>query len=442
MTISKKSQGGPVEQGNDVAGVETRRAALAMLDSVLKRGDTLETAQNTACKNLTRNDDAAFALAIAAETLRHLGGIDELLDSVMKRPLPDEARARNVLRLMITQSLVLQTPAHAVIATGLPLLAGGPRRLAHGVFSSIDKKRLAAGDRGLLPNPPWLPPAVQERWRKNWGGRVTIASRQGFTKAPPIDLTLRDPKQTSALAEKLNAQSYLDGHLRLADGVRLSDDPDFAAGDYWVQNLAASLPARLLGSGERQSVLDLCAAPGGKTMQLAASGWQVSAVDSSKKRLKRLAENLARTKLEAQIITADLRAWEAPDPVDAILIDAPCSATGTFRRNPDALHRIGKDDIAKLVNLQRTLLDRAAKWIKPGGQMVYAVCSMEPEEGEEQITDFLDRHDGFVIKSPDSNSLPGGIAAEESGWLRILPDMLSEQGGLDGFFVALLQRIS
>ena len=429
---------------DDSAGVETRRAALAMLESVLRRGDTLETAQNTACKKLKRSDDAAFALAIAAETLRHLGGIDDLLDAAMRKPLADDARPRFVLRLMLAQSLVLGTPAHAVIATGLPLLAGGPRKLAHGVFSAIDKKRVAAGDEGLLPNPPWLPPEVQRRWSAAWGAEMVVAARRGLAKAPPLDLNIKDPEQTDIFAEKLGGVRLAAGHLRLAEGARLSDDPDFAAGDYWVQNLAASLPARILGAGGREdgakSVLDLCAAPGGKTMQLAANGWAVTAIDSSKKRLKRLQENLDRTGLNASIITADLRAWEAPQPVDAILLDAPCSATGTYRRNPDVLHRIGPDDIEKLTALQRILLDRAAKWVKPGGVLVYAVCSLEPEEGEAQITAFLERNGDYHIDAPRGDALPANIVPEASGMLRILPGMMEDQGGLDGFFVARLMR--
>lgn len=429
---------------DDAAGVETRRAALAMLESVLRRGDTLETAQNTACKKLTRSDDAAFALAIAAETLRHLGGIDDLLDGAMRMPLADDARPRFVLRLMLAQSLVLGTPAHAVIATGLPLLGGGPRKLAHGVFSAIDKKRVAAGDKGLLPSPPWLPPAVQQRWTASWGADMVVAARRGLAKAPPLDLSLCNAEKTQQFAEKLGATSLAPGHLRLADGARLSDDPDFGAGDYWVQNLAASLPARLLGVGsgkdEAKTVLDLCAAPGGKTMQLAANGWRVTAIDSSKKRLKRLQENLDRTGLSASIITADLRAWEAPEQVDAILLDAPCTATGTYRRNPDVLHRIGPDDIEKLTALQRILLDRAAKWVKPGGILVYAVCSLEREEGEAQISAFLERNGDYHIAPPAPDALPANIVPDASGALRILPGMMEDEGGLDGFFVARLLR--
>ncbi|WP_438728839.1 RsmB/NOP family class I SAM-dependent RNA methyltransferase [Parasphingorhabdus sp. DH2-15] len=425
---------------DESSGVETRRAALAMLESVLRRGDTLDVAQNTACKKLTRSDDAAFALAIVAETLRNLGGLDELLDGAMKKPLADHARPRFVLRLMLAQSLILGTPAHAVIATGLPLLAGGPRRLAHGVFSAIDKQRTALENESLLPDPPWLPPEVQERWQQAWGDDMTVKARKGFAKAPPIDLTVRDADKTDMLAEKLGAISMAARHLRLAEGVRLSDDPDFNAGDYWVQNLAASLPARLLGEGEGRTVLDLCAAPGGKTMQLAAQDWNVTALDSSKKRLKRLQENLDRTGLKADIVTTDLRVWEAPTASDAILLDAPCTATGTYRRNPDVLYRIGENEIQKLTSLQRTLLDRAAKWVKPGGQLVYAVCSLEPEEGEEQVQYFLEKHSNFTLKELPANALPQGIAADDNGCLRILPGMMEDQGGLDGFFVASFQR--
>jgi 16S rRNA (cytosine967-C5)-methyltransferase len=175
-------------------------------------------------------------------------------------------------------------------------------------------------------------------------------------------------------------------------------------------------------------------------MQLAANGWRVTAIDSSKKRLKRLQENLDRTGLSARIITADLRAWEAPEPVDAILLDAPCTATGTYRRNPDVLHRIGPDDIEKLTALQRILLDRAAKWVKPGGILVYAVCSLEREEGEAQISAFLERNGDYHITPPAPDALPANIVPDASGALRILPGMMEDEGGLDGFFVARLLR--
>lgn len=187
-------------------------------------------------------------------------------------------------------------------------------------------------------------------------------------------------------------------------------------------------------------MLDLCAAPGGKTMQLSAAGWRVTAVDQSKKRLERLSENLARTSLSAEIVQADLRAWTPAEPVDAILLDAPCTATGIYRRHPDVLHRIGPRQIAELAELQAELLARAAQWLKPGGTLIYATCSLEQAEGEERIAQFLSAHPDFAPRPADPAELPEAIAPTPQGWVRTLPDTLAEQGGTDGFFVARLAR--
>ena len=198
-----------------------------------------------------------------------------------------------------------------------------------------------------------------------------------------------------------------------------------------MQDLAAAIPARLLGAGEGRSVLDVCAAPGGKTMQLAAAGWRVTALDASARRLERVAENLRRTGLEAELITADALTWQPEGLYDAILLDAPCTATGTCRRHPDVLHRVGSRQIAEMAELQTALLARVAGWLKPGGQLVYAVCSLEREEGEEQAA--------RVDLTPEpitTADLPAGLTPTAEGWLRTDPGMLAEVGGLDGFFVA------
>ena len=215
---------------------------------------------------------------------------------------------------------------------------------------------------------------------------------------------------------------------------------DYKAGDWWVQDLAASIPARLLGPGEGKNALDLCAAPGGKTMQLAAAGWKVTALDSSKRRLELLKDNLKRTGLKASPVRADALTWEPKHRFDAILIDAPCTATGTCRRHPDVLHRIGKGQIAEMVELQRALASKAAEWLNPGGVLVYAVCSLEAEEGEEQAA-WIDAELGLAPMAITPAELPAGLAPTNEGWLRTHPGMLPDEGGLDGFFVARWVRI-
>ena len=217
----------------------------------------------------------------------------------------------------------------------------------------------------------------------------------------------------------------------------MSDLPGFGAGQWWVQDLAASLPARLIPA-DAESVLDACAAPGGKTMQLAAAGYRVVALDRSANRLKRLAENLERTALKAEMVAADATTWDGDRRFDAVLLDAPCSATGTFRRHPEVLYRARPAIIAQSAELQTRLLARAADWVKPGGSLVYAVCSLEPQEGEKRIEAFLAERPDFRIEP--APTLVSGVTSYPRGWLRVLPGMLKEEGGLDGFFTAHLVR--
>ena len=401
-------------------GIHARRAALRLLDAVLRRGETLDQAIPAAVSDVRRPEDRALVRAIAGEALRWLTDLDALIDSATARVLPDDAKPRMVLRLMLAQWLRLDTPPHAVIATGLDLLSGGPRRLAHGVFSTLVKREAS------LPACPTLPAPVAARWGDH---AATIAA--GLAEPPPLDLTLRDPAETAHWANQLAADSLAPGHLRLPRGDAVEKLPGFAEGAWWVQDLAASLPARLLGGGDGRHVLDLCAAPGGKTLQLAAQGWNVTALDLSKRRLDLLRDNLKRTGLKAATVRADALTWEPKHRFDAILLDAPCTATGTCRRHPDVLHRIGPRQIAEMAELQAALLDRAAQWLKPGGTLVYAVCSLEREEGEAQAA--------RVALAPvpvTTAELPAGLVSSPEGWLCTHPGQLPEQGGLDGFFAA------
>lgn len=407
------------------AGLPARRAALAALDGVLRRGQTLDSALGPAARTL-EPADRALAAAIAGETLRRLPDLDSAIDSATRQRLPDDAKARMVLRLALAQKAALHVPDHALVATALPLVDGGPRRLVHGVLGTLLRNGVAFGDEAALPA------AVEQRWRAAWGQPVVAAARRSIVRRPPIDLTFKDEV---AWHDFPLGESLAPLHRRVQP-VEITTLPGFGAGDWWVQDLASSLPARLVPYGAR-SVIDLCAAPGGKTLQLAAAGHRVTALDRSESRLKRLRANLARTGLAAELVTADALDWQPAEPADAVLLDAPCSATGTFRRHPEVLYRARDSIIAECAALQTRLLDRAAAMVRPGGSLVYAVCSLEPVEGEQQVSTFLDRHPGWRLEAPDAI---GDLVPAEPGWWRIMPGMLEAEGGLDGFFAAHLVR--
>lgn len=410
----------------DAPGVPARRAALRLLDAVLRRGLALEQALDTATKGLAPSD-RGLAHAITAETLRRLPDLDALIDSATQRPLPDDAKARFALRIALAQAIGLGTPGHAAIATVLPLVDGGPRKLVHGVFGTLMR-----GD-ARFPDTPTLPHLVAERWRRTWGDQVVDAAARAIAAPPPLDLTLQRP------ADIAGATPLAPNHLRLAPGTSVLELPGFAEGDWWVQDIAASIPARLIGNGDG-SALDLCAAPGGKSLQLSAAGWNVTSVDISESRLARLRENTARTRLDLHVIAADMLQWRPDAPVQAVLLDAPCSATGIFRRHPDVLHRVRPALIREMAELQSRLLARAAEWVQPGGTLVFSTCSLEPEEGEAQLVRFLADRADYAVDPARLDELPAGIVPREDGTLRLLPGTLEDAGGCDGFFIARLRR--
>jgi len=421
------------------AGLGARRAALRLLDAVMRRGEPLETALHAATQGLTDRagsdrSDRALVHAIAADVLRWTADLDALIDSATEQRLADDAKARMVLRIALVQLLRLETPPHAVVATALPLVDGGPRRLVHGVLGTLIRGE------AKLPETPALPGMVAERWAAQWGEDMARAAAQALARRAPIDVTLADPTETAHFDDVLAGETLMPGHVRIDHAVSVPGLPGFAEGRWWVQDLAASLPARLAGQGQGRIAIDLCAAPGGKTMQLAAQGWQVTALDKSAKRLERMTDNLCRSGLSTQVRQGDALTWEPDAPADLILLDAPCSATGIFRRHPDVLHRAGDRQIAEMAEQQALMLDRAARWVKPGGLLIYATCSLERAEGEEQIDRFLAGHAGFEIVPPVPDELPSGMAPDEQGCIRTLPGMLADKGGIDGFFIARLRR--
>jgi len=422
---------------DDVRGLPARAAALNLLTAALSRRAGLDEGLNHPSMAALAPRDRAFARALAMATLRWLGPIDTALQARLKKA-PPEAIV-NVLRLGAAQLLVLKTPAHAAVGATVDLAAaqkGGQlfKGLVNAVLRGLTREPPAVDDPSLMA-PTWL----QARWRSAYGEADALAIAATIGEEPATDLTLQDAADAAELAAELEAQVLPAGGLRVGLKGEVSAWPGFDAGRWWVQDASAAVPARLLGVGRGETAVDLCAAPGGKTLQLAAAGAKVVAVDRSAGRIKRVSENLARTGLGAEVVVADAGEWRDGRIFDGVLLDAPCSATGTFRRHPDVLWVASPADIPKLAAVQSRLLDSAARRVRPGGRLVYCVCSLEPEEGEGQVAAFLARTRGFALEPMAAGE---GGAPEASlradGTLRILPH--HRAGGTDGFYVARLRR--
>jgi 16S rRNA (cytosine967-C5)-methyltransferase len=379
--------------------------------------------------------DRAFARLLVATVLRHLGTLDHAIDSGLKKPdIP--LIAREALLLGLAQLRYLETPPHAAISTTVGLLDRRAPGLKGLVNALLRRWETLAFDESPASNlPEWL----WRRWQVTYGAETAAAIAVGILQEPPLDLSVK--ADAAGWAERLPAQTLPLGTLRRAIDGPVHELPGYDEGAWWVQDLAASLPVKLLGDVRGKIVYDLCAAPGGKTMQLAAAGANVTAVDRSGGRLKRLRENLVRTQLSATIVEADAAQWQPPEPAEAIIIDAPCSATGTVRRHPDIPWLKGDRDVATLAALQTRLLDQAATMLKPGGIAIYCTCSLEPEEGERQLDRFAAGNQALIPDPILPEELPGlEMLLNAQGQVRALPSHLPELGGIDGFFIARLRR--
>ena len=424
-------------------GLAARRAAAALLAGVLDGGRSLADQAGAADGPLAGlpPPERARAQALAAGTLRHLGRIDAVLDGFLARRPPPAAL--HALRLAVAEMHLDAVPPHAAVDAAVRLARDGPRgRQLAGLVNAV-ARRVADGGGALWDAAPeaglpaWLARPLAAAWGADAVAAMTAAHRSGA----PIDLTVRQPEEAARWAQALGAEVLPTGSLRLPGRPQVSAIPGFDAGAWWVQDAAAALPARLLGDLAGQRALDLCAAPGGKTLQLAAAGAEATALDLSEPRLRRLRDNLARTGLAADIVVADALAWTPPAPFDAILVDAPCTATGTIRRHPDLPHLKAGRELAPLVALQAALLARAWGWLAPGGRLVYCVCSLLPAEGEAQLARFRAAFPEARVVRPDPAALgidPAWVDA--AGGLRLRPDYWPERGGMDGFYAACLAK--
>jgi 16S rRNA (cytosine967-C5)-methyltransferase len=430
-------------------GLPARRAAASLLDAVLQKqqplDDVLGRDRGGALFDLPTRD-RALARAIVGTSLRRKGQIDRVLDTFLERGLP--GRAGTLYPILLSgsaQILFMNVPPHAAIDLAVSLAQWDPRakrydKLVNAVLRRVSEKGAGIAD-SLDPAQVNTPDWLWERWVRAWGKDKTVAIAEAQLIEPPLDLTVKG--DADMWAEKLGGRVLPTGSVRLIPRGRVEALEGFSEGAWWVQDAAASIPSQLLHDIAGKRVADLCAAPGGKTAQLAARGAAVTSVDLSKTRLARLEENLARLGLAAETVAADATQWQPEAPFDAVLLDAPCSSTGTIRRHPDVPYLKSDADITELAALQTRLLDNAVRLLKPGGTLVYSTCSLEPEEGEAQVAALLARNDSLRIEPIRPNEPFGDTEwSRSSGVLRTFPFQLQldspEWSGMDGFFAARL----
>mgnify|MGYP000076627988 CR=1 FL=1 len=436
------AHGGPPVLAPRRPPASARTLALDVLEAVLgpeRRRLEEAFAEHPAFGQLAPRD-RQLARLLVATVLRRMGELDALAAPFL-RFTPEPPRLRHILRLGIAQLAILGTPPHAAVHTTVELARHGQEKAVPMINAVLRRlaghaaERLPELDGPRLDTPDWL----WRSWVAAYGEATARAIAEVHRREPPLDLVVRDDPNEAAA--RLDAEPLWRDVVRRSAGGAIEELPGYDRGTFWVQDVAASLPARLLGAVRDRPVLDLCAAPGGKTLQLAAAGARVTAVDLSAARLERLRANLARTGLVADIVEADATTWRPPLPAPLVLLDAPCTGTGTIRRHPDIAHHKRPQDVARMVELQDRLLDAAAAMLAPGGRLVYAVCSLQPEEGEPRIEALLARTAGLLrdpIRPEELAGLP--LAPNASGSVRTLPCHWAERGGMDGFFIARLAR--
>lgn len=438
------------------AGFATRRLAVEILGAVIERHQPFDQQWSAATRSAPfaglEPRDRAFVRLLTSTTLRRQGELEHVVRQFLEKPLPeDRGRLWPILLSGAAQLLCLDLPPHAVVDLCVELARAdrGARRfdkLTNAVLRRVSergKEIIATSDGVLLNIPVWL----YARWEANYGTVLARRIAEASLRAAPLDLSLKSATADEArsFADSIGGRLLSTGSIRIAEHGRIEELPGYADGRWWVQDAAAALVTRVAGDVSGLAVADLCAAPGGKTASLASAGAKVTAVDFSEKRLSRLTENMRRLNLEAEIVAADVATW-APDLFfDVVLLDAPCSATGTVRRHPDLLRQKSPEDIARLAGLQAQMLDSAARLVRAGGQLVYSTCSLEPEEGPAQIDAFLACHPQFAREPVDILALGGDKDwLTSAGDLRTLPCHLPldppELSGMDGFYVARLRR--
>jgi len=439
--------------------LSSRSSALEILRAVLRRNSALdEAASGHLGFAKLQPRDRAFVRLLVATALRRLGQIDGLIAACLERPIePKAPAAHDVLRLGIAQLLFLKTPPHAAVDTSVALTEAAGHGALKGLVNAVLRRLsrdglglLEAQDAAKLNTPAWL----WESWCAAYGEATTRKIAEAHMAEPPLDITVKSHGEShreshrESWASRLGAAILPTGSLRRpaaqeGGGGAIPELPGFAEGEWWVQDAAAAIPAGLFGNVAGRKFVDLCAAPGGKTAQLAAAGAKVTAVDVSAARIKLLRENMDRLHLPAELICADASVWRPREPADCVLLDAPCTATGTLRRHPDIARLKSSKDVTRLTAVQDRLLDAAAMMLSTGGTLIYCTCSLQPEEGDQRIAALLARNSDLVrvpIAPGEAGGLPELLTAQ--GDLRTLPCHLASQGGMDGFYAVRLRRIA
>lgn len=438
------------------AGLVARQLAVRLVSAVIEDGRPLDQAWFDATRSARfvglEPRDRAFARMLTATTLRRQGELEFVLKHFLERPLPDDkGHLWPILLVGAAQLVCLQLPPHAVVDLGVELarLDRGARRFAkltNAVLRRVSEQGVAllgTQDAVRLNVPEWL----FTRWEATYGTETARRIAEASLREAPLDISVKDRPSAQAWAEHLGGTLLSTGSIRIAEHTgRIEELPGYAEGAWWVQDAAAALVSRAAGAVEGLSVADLCAAPGGKTASLASAGGKVTAVDGSRTRLVRLEENMRRLGLAVDVVCAEVAQWSPGHTFDVVLLDAPCSATGTIRRHPDLMRQKQVQDIARLALLQAGLLAQAATHVRPGGLLLYSTCSLEPEEGAAQVEAFLSANPQFrrePLSADELGAEPGWITP--LGDLRTLPFHLSLQpatlSGLDGFYVARLRRL-
>ena len=426
-------------------GAYTRKKAIEILVKILENNKPLDNAFEESTEKSSHfskliNEDKSFCRLLISTTLRNLTSIDYLLTKFLSKPLKKTPlKVLMILRINVAQSFFLKTPDHAVVNTSVELSGKKWKGLVNGVSREIlrnkDKAKKYLNESDKVPN--WL----LKRWKRDWSKNYKNIFTGHLNLNPPIDLYVKN--NANYWARKLNGKKLGNNCVRLFTSGLISNLEGYELGEWWIQDYSSQIPVSLLEIQNNDDVLDLCAAPGGKTAQLISLGAKVTSIDNNKKRLFRLEQNLKRLNYKAIIENKDIRNFSTQKTWPKIILDAPCSSTGTFRKNPEIMHQKKESDIVSLSKLQSDLLDSAWDLLKEDGTLIYCTCSLEKEEGENQIENFIKRKKNSLLDEINTSEIDKKLnVSNQNKWLRIFPNSLNYEGGNDGFFIARIKKIT